>query len=131
MQRLQGWLSVWSSAITIVSVAFFAYVPPHGQTAATDWTVPAFAVLLPLFGLVWWGFQRREGALRDLAQGAQVRALCSTQGKTCRKRTACFDDKRTHGYAARAARVVLALAPLPPPSSHSGRDRAQASVWCT
>ena len=34
-----------------------------------DWTVPAFAVLLPLFGLVWWGFQRREGALRDLAEG--------------------------------------------------------------
>ncbi|KAK9846324.1 hypothetical protein WJX81_001504 [Elliptochloris bilobata] len=64
---IQGWLSVWSSLITIVSVAFFAYEPPNGQAAAVDWTVPAFAVLLPLFGLVWWGFQRREGALRDLA----------------------------------------------------------------
>lgn len=66
----QGWLSVWSSLITIISVVFFAYVPHNGQAAAIDWTVPAFAVLLPLFGLVWWAFQRREGALRDLAQGA-------------------------------------------------------------
>ena len=53
----------------MVSVAFFAYIPHNGQAASVDWTVPAFAVLLPLFGLVWWGFQRREGALRDLAEG--------------------------------------------------------------
>ena len=45
-------------------------MPHNGQAVAIDWTVPAFAVLLPLFGLVWWAFQRREGALRDLAQGA-------------------------------------------------------------
>lgn len=60
---------MWSSLITVVSVAFFAYIPHNGRAASVDWTVPAFAVLLPLFGLVWWGFQRREGALRDLAEG--------------------------------------------------------------
>ena len=65
----------------MVSVAFFAYVPHTGQAASVDWTVPAFAVLLPLFGLVWWGFQRREGALRDLAEGEALMKNIGSPGK--------------------------------------------------
>ena len=66
---VQGWLSVWVTIITIVSVFFFTYIG-GGKTQAIDWTVAAFVVLLPLVGNLWWAFARRERALADLAQGA-------------------------------------------------------------
>ena len=66
---VQGWLSVWVTLITIVSVFFFTYIG-GGKTQALDWTVAAFVVLLPLVGNLWWAFARRERALADLALGA-------------------------------------------------------------
>ncbi len=64
----QGWLSVWVTLVTIVSVLFFNYIN-GGRVQALDWTVVAFMVLLPLVSTLWWAYQRRERALSELAQG--------------------------------------------------------------
>lgn len=95
----QGWLSVWTTIITIISVFFFNYIQ-DGRTQPIDWSVASFMVgsfplpnlglmgaavghflrvsechlvlplqvFLPLLSTVWWAFQRREQALRDLAE---------------------------------------------------------------
>jgi uncharacterized membrane protein len=95
----QGWLSVWTPIITIISVFFFNYIQ-DGRTQPIDWSVASFMVgvfplpklglmgmvvgqllrlsechlmlrlqvFLPLLSTVWWAFQRREQALRDLAE---------------------------------------------------------------
>ena len=99
----QGWLSVWTTLITIISVFFFTYIE-HGRTQYIDWSVASFMVglcsasgnglaakqivracvcvlrnppmlplcilqvFLPLLSTVWWTYQRREQALRDLAE---------------------------------------------------------------
>ena len=65
---VHGWLSVWVTIITVVSVIFYTYIN-GGRVQAIDWTVAAFIVLLPLVGTIWWAFDRREKALAELAQG--------------------------------------------------------------
>ncbi len=45
----QGWLSVWTTLITIISVFFFTYIE-HGRTQSIDWSVASFMVGL-LFSL--------------------------------------------------------------------------------
>ena len=74
----QGWLSVWVTLITIVSVLFFNYIN-GGRVQALDWTVAAFVVLLPLVSTLWWAFERRERALSELAQGMIWRPLSEGQ----------------------------------------------------
>ena len=39
----QGWLSIWTSLITIISVFFFTYIE-NGRTQAIDWSVANFMV---------------------------------------------------------------------------------------
>eukprot|EP00887_Chlorella_sp_A99_P002845 scaffold6.g2845.t1 len=71
----QTWLTMWGSIVTIVSVSFFTYY--RGGEVATsnnqlaldlDWTLISFTVVLPLVGLIWFGFARRERCLDELAK---------------------------------------------------------------
>ena len=39
----QGWLSVWTTFITIISVFFFTYIE-SGRTQSIDWSVANFMV---------------------------------------------------------------------------------------
>ena len=39
----QGWLSVWTTLITIISVFFFTYIE-KGRTQGIDWSVASFMV---------------------------------------------------------------------------------------
>ena len=39
----QGWLSVWTTIITIISVFFFTYIE-SGRTQSIDWSVASFMV---------------------------------------------------------------------------------------
>ena len=43
----QGWLSVWSTIITIISVFFFTYIR-DGRTQTIDWSVASFMVRGPV-----------------------------------------------------------------------------------
>lgn len=43
----QGWLSVWTTLITIISVFFFTYLE-KGRTQGIDWSVASFMVRVPL-----------------------------------------------------------------------------------
>lgn len=67
---IQGWLSLWVTLITVVSVLFYTYIN-GGRVRSIDWTVAAFVVLLPLVGSLWWAYERRERALAELAQGSK------------------------------------------------------------
>ena len=42
----QGWLSVWTTIITIISVFFFTYIQ-NGRTQTIDWSVASFMVRAP------------------------------------------------------------------------------------
>ena len=39
----QGWLSIWTTLITIISVFFFTYIQ-DGRSQAIDWSVANFMV---------------------------------------------------------------------------------------
>lgn len=86
----QGWLSVWVTLITIVSVLFFKYIN-GGRVQSLNWTVAAFVVLLPLVSSLWWAFERRERALSELAQGIYGR-LALRDITINRRPTNCLND---------------------------------------
>lgn len=70
---LQTWTTVYGLAAMLGSCLFFHYY--RAGSVARDgavWTPVGFLVFLPLLGVLWQTFARREAALRDLAKGTRL-----------------------------------------------------------
>lgn len=68
---IQTWTTAYGLLVMLLSCLFFKYYRPGGISQdGSAWMPVGFLVFLPLLGVLWQTYSRREQALRDLTKGS-------------------------------------------------------------